>query len=196
MAAAAWLVFRIGELRGSAQRLKMLGCSNWNSYALFRAGVECQRSGELQRATALYARAVDADPSNNAARLNLGVIEVLNGDVDTAISRLESVEARARHDETNTDPDTILNRSSLWYQAAYNLAAARLSKADPDGSAAYAAALNLAIAIEMAREQLDKHKKPKPAARALGDFLAHIRAPAFAVLADAAATYVGTGPGG
>lgn len=189
MAAAAWLAFRMAELRGASKPVESLGCANWNSYALFRAGVECQRSADLPRATALYAQALDADPGNHGARLNLGVIELLSGQIDIAIDRLADVQEETHR--CGASPGTILKRSSLWYQAAYNLVAAEMSKKDPKGAKAYPRALELAIAIEMATKQLKRRRKPVQAARALGDFLGQIRAPAFALLADAVVVYAG-----
>jgi hypothetical protein len=65
--AAVWLAYnpRFGDAK------KPLGTGNWHSYAHFAVGERAQQCGDTDQARRSYYKALDADPANLGARLNL-----------------------------------------------------------------------------------------------------------------------------
>lgn len=116
IASAAWTDHWVSTLVGGDALLS----HDPLSWAYFRAGVECQRTGHLEAATTLYQRARDADGENVGALANLGIISVRTARYEDAEWYLERALAvlKARPDgqlSNEHDPD--------WYRIKYTLAA-------------------------------------------------------------------------
>lgn len=82
--AAAWVSHVVTSETGG----ETLGAEDSLSWALFKAGIERQREGDLGTAASIYQEALARDPSNYGAATNLGLIEAGVGLYARAIPRL------------------------------------------------------------------------------------------------------------
>jgi tetratricopeptide (TPR) repeat protein len=83
--AAAWASHVIARETNAEGRL---GAKDPTSWALFKAGVELQRTSRPGRAAFLYEEALAIDPDNYGALTNLGLIEARSGSYAKALPRL------------------------------------------------------------------------------------------------------------
>jgi tetratricopeptide (TPR) repeat protein len=147
--AAVWLVFRRRRSEVSTwllrERRKLLGTSDWKSYALFAVGADCEERGDKNRAEALYWMAIDRDRRNRGALFNLAAlyIEADPPRTATSIEFLEEIK-RDRRDHWKSDP--------LWYRAAFWTTVVKLGEADTNRQRQAA----LRDAIELT-ETLERH---------------------------------------
>ena len=134
IASAAWTDHWVSTLVGGDALLSQ----DPLSWAYFRAGVECQRAGQLDAATTLYQRACEADGENAGALANLGIISVRSTryeDAEWYLNRALRV--------LDTRPDGQLSREHDpdWYRIKYTLAALHTnwaaSLSDPEGRKAH-----------------------------------------------------------
>lgn len=113
---AAWVSHGVTSETGGTG----LAASDPMSWALFKAGVEWQRSIEVEKAEALYTAALNMDKANYGARANLALLRARKGDYRGAIDLL--TEAR-RILETKRMGDPLANPD--WYRVSYSLVAER-----------------------------------------------------------------------
>jgi hypothetical protein len=181
VAAGCWVMYATLEQRGNLKVCRDLGTTQWRSYALFRAGLEAQRTGKLDAALSLYVRAVDEDGTNYPALVNLALLERTSPErLNAAAARLELVKERvAENDESRR-----VLRDTLWYQASYSLAVVQLQLDRP--KPAYKNALKLGYELEQTLVALHQKGKLRPRERALQALLHQMEGPAMLVLADAA----------
>jgi hypothetical protein len=163
-AGAVWTHFTIleGEWHLREQDLaQSLQTLSWRSYALTRVGIESRDHQTLDVTRALYAKAVDADPSNMVAQFNLASTELKDELLDhvraAGMARLELVhnqldragacwpqEPQPTLEEPESEPanrrniELLLDRDPLHYQVAYKRVAAKLNE-DVRVEAAYEA---------------------------------------------------------
>ena len=100
-----------------------MGTDDWRSYADFRAGVAWWlgdgQEGAAQ-ARRMFVRALDRDPNNRGAALNLGILESVERNYDHALMWLESAKTAAQT-AAGGQWDRLC-RDSVWYKATYQLA--------------------------------------------------------------------------
>jgi tetratricopeptide (TPR) repeat protein len=111
---AAWVSHRVTSETGG----KALAAQHPMSWALFKAGVEWQRDGEVAKAAELYSSAVHMDEKNYGARANLALIRARAGDYESAIKLLNGALAilqEKRMGDPHANPD--------WFRVSYSLAA-------------------------------------------------------------------------
>jgi tetratricopeptide (TPR) repeat protein len=96
--------------RRSKKSIFPLGTNDWESYALFQAGVEYQLKGDKKQARQMFSEAHQKDPGNRGAIINLGILDLEAGNYIRAQKRLE--EARDNSDK-GYDTD--------WFTAIYQL---------------------------------------------------------------------------
>jgi hypothetical protein len=101
------------------------GTTRWRSYALCNAAMNFDAAGDAVSASALYIRALEADDSNLAARMNLGalLLECEDDRVHSAMNQLEIAKREATLDD-QTENDAV------YYSATFRLAAAKYQKND------------------------------------------------------------------
>jgi len=153
-----------------------LATSGWESLALFQAGVDWQLDGDSDRARAIYVRALDEDPENRGALLNLGVIEA-PGDPGLAAGRLEKIvqsidTGRPGRSDGGAESQPPWDRQDLlWIRATYSLAALYANLAaclDYQGACKEKCEHKLDGDLKEARQGRDKY------ARLLYDRCAHL----------------------
>jgi hypothetical protein len=212
VAAAAWVVYQVLDAEGTRGEKELLGTKDWHSYAYFRAGLECHEGGHVDQAQALYTRALERDPNNLAAVLNLAVLTARNGvganggpqaaNLERAIDRLAALkEHLARRQRLEYKPGSdgasrLLGRDPLWYQATYQLVSARLHRAtaaslnrkpaEKELARAWKEGLELTTALETTLDQLQRNPWPKHRARQLTDVLERVEDPSLVLLASVA----------
>ncbi|HVM29925.1 MAG TPA: hypothetical protein VM305_04050 [Candidatus Limnocylindrales bacterium] len=125
LVAASWLVYRLMEQIGVEERLQLI-TQDWESYALFLIGSRLQQQLRLGEARSVYARALDRDPRNRGATFNLGVLDLLALDHDSAVQRFKAVVEEVTDEAVVDASPCELDR--LWYRASYNLAAAHIHR--------------------------------------------------------------------
>jgi tetratricopeptide (TPR) repeat protein len=111
---AAWISHRVTSETGG----KGLAAEDPMSWALFKAGVEWQRDGEVEKAAELYSSAAHMDGANYGARANLALIRARAGQYENAIDLLEEARAileKPRMGNPLANPD--------WYRVNYSIAA-------------------------------------------------------------------------
>jgi len=119
--AATWLAYN-PELASEAAEPK-LGTTEWRSYAFFAVGELVHREGDEATARKLYMRALDIDPQNLGATLNLASLRLHDAEALPPVAeQLEAVRAVTDH------------TSSLWYRATYLLAVTHLYAKDADAA--------------------------------------------------------------
>jgi tetratricopeptide (TPR) repeat protein len=163
--AAVWLTFHAGR-RAPARyrRFTAVGTDQWRSYALFAAGAEVSAlvddAAQRQFARRLYLDALEVDPRNQGAALNLASVElldavILNDDAvkarlrDRARDRLSGLREQLQQRKslrTRLRLPNFFHKDALWYRARYMEMSAQLM---PGGSAqaAYDAGLGVAAAL-------------------------------------------------
>ena len=82
--ATIWIIFKLQK-----KPKTVLGTNNWSSYAYFRSGVYWYSKKEPNKARQLYIEAINADPNNQGALFNLGIMDLEAGDYKHAIERLK-----------------------------------------------------------------------------------------------------------
>ncbi len=188
IAAAAWADYKILEHRGRldvAERVR--GTCEWRSYALFRVGVEQQRAGRYDAAHALFAEALDYDPTNWPALFNLAVCDLRRGEIVQARRRFAIVAAKTR---AKTDRGFETSHP-LWYTAMYNAAAAQLTLRPHAfvntilGPLLDQIATDLERLAEIQRDRAQR-RPAQSAARERQRLLERVLAPALVMWADAA----------
>jgi hypothetical protein len=191
---AVWAFF---QLRPDAKRL---GTGSWRSYAAFGMGEDFDANGQVAEAELCYLRALDYDPENRPARLNLASMWLANGSAahsrragsmlggaDTAtwaeceLRRLQCGPDERCEPRMGDEPD------SFWYRAQYVLtAAAARSQLEewcdggeppghwgPAGQTAVERAEDLVRNLEAA---LGRPQEPGRQAQAFSSFLVDIEA--------------------
>lgn len=68
------------------------GTNNWESYALFKTGVEYQLHGDKERAENLFREALSKDPANRGAQINLAALDIEKGNYEEAEILLKNAE--------------------------------------------------------------------------------------------------------
>jgi tetratricopeptide (TPR) repeat protein len=166
IAAAVWTYYKLQEQRPSSAPLDV---ASWKSYALLRVGADWWDARDrdtraAERARAVWVEAVSEAPDNLAARLNLAFA---TGDLPAQeyVERkvAEAAQKRKAHRRLLRTQRVVAGRrlfgqltaedayrcDPLWYQAAYNLAAARANAyfAGPRGQSP-----EVAVSRDQARE--------------------------------------------
>jgi tetratricopeptide (TPR) repeat protein len=138
---AAWADHRLATAlaRGGLSELVSRDADSW---ALFRAGLECHRLGEDEQARSLYEQALGHDGRNLGALANLGLLERRERHFARAEGLLESARAEleGRGGSFHRNPD--------WYRIRYQLAALYLNRASLNKGRA-----RLADDVSRAREE-------------------------------------------
>lgn len=118
--AATWLLYHLPLAHhpgdASKHELRLLGASDWRSYALFRAGLRYEEDGNPDAARRMYERALSRDAGNRGARTNLAALFMERGENQRAIEELHRV--------IGTDPLTADLADPVTYSALYRLASA------------------------------------------------------------------------
>jgi hypothetical protein len=133
LVAAVWAEFTAlrhhGVLKDNKEWRRHLGTREWMSYAFLQvATIERKHRDELVT-QAGYVRALDRDPRNVHALVNLAQVDVLREDFAQARRRFAEVLARLDAREGNRD---LLDRDPVRYQAAYGAAIATIENDDPE----------------------------------------------------------------
>jgi hypothetical protein len=190
-APAVWLAYQrdLGYKRSAPP----LGTTNWRSYALFAAGEIAQDEGRRGDARRAYERALDHDPDNLGARLNLGAL-LLHAepgpdgypDEDEAAKRDRLSAARSLLEEVN--PRAADWSTAFPYRARYLVAIGDLYSSLPEHALRHVEALRR----EARRNEHQEHLQPmlvqlRPAvdALALSAFVLMDADPDFAQFEDA-----------
>jgi hypothetical protein len=133
--AVVWLAYR-RELDFKASAAP-LGTTSWRSYALFAAGEIAQRENRRDDARRAFERALDHDPANLGARLNLGslLLQPVPGPdgypTETAAAETERIQAaRNLIERVNSKADDW--STPLPYRSRYLAAIADLYASEPD----------------------------------------------------------------
>jgi hypothetical protein len=139
--AAIWLAYQPGmRVRETGWPA---GTDDWRSYARFAVGEVAHRHGRIDVARRLYREALDLDPRNRAARLNLGWLLIRPPD------RESDAEQEARLAEFGRHVGYVLDRvrsgDPLWLRAQYLRTIADLYLDDLPSAARRADALLAAI---------------------------------------------------
>ncbi|HEY9245254.1 MAG TPA: hypothetical protein VIO11_00255, partial [Candidatus Methanoperedens sp.] len=160
--AATWTFFQLHASSGE-EDFALLGTSDWQSYAYFRAGVSWSLEGQKEKARQLYVEALSRDMNNRGALFNLGVIDMEAGEYDKAIERLLMAKDSAEREKTDG-----FYSDSIWYNAMYQLAASYQyssiwakegqEKAKPGLIEAEETAENLVTNIDAAIKSLQKNE--------------------------------------
>ena len=113
--AAIWLAYQEAERAKAGD--PPAGTKNWCSYARFAVGEVAHRCGKRRLACRLYREALDLDPRNLAARLNLACL-LVQPDEDETLSG-----AARRGREFDAHIDAVLAAvgpcDPLWFRATY-----------------------------------------------------------------------------
>jgi len=99
---------------GNAEDFNVLNTKVWQSYAYFRAGVRWECEGNLDNARKMYLKALNEDPDNVGALLNLGIQYSTDKDYRQALHLLKQAKKFTKQD--------VSGYSFVWYIAAYQLA--------------------------------------------------------------------------
>ncbi len=102
--------------------LELLGTRNWRSYALLRAGVRLEESNNIAAARKLYIKALQLDPGNRGARVNLATLFLEEGEFEIAINYLRQVISKIEDEGNGND--------LVFYSAKYRLASAYFHSGD------------------------------------------------------------------
>lgn len=139
-AVTAWTRWQLATAYAPAARSR--DPEGWVPDALFRAGIAWHRRGDVVRAGALYAAALERDPELLPAAYNLAVAEIRTGRYAEARERLLNLRARL-------DADTALLWKDLDAASLYALALADAYAAghDDDPGPELARALKSATAL-------------------------------------------------
>jgi hypothetical protein len=127
----AWMVFALRRAVPYSTTLKLVGTERWESYALFRQGVAFHET-KPHRARSSYLHALDLDPKNRGALINLAQLDVRNPKAyGRAIRRFDMARA-----EINREDARYLK--PYWYQITYLTAVTLLhrythEKDEPNG---------------------------------------------------------------
>jgi hypothetical protein len=116
--AAVWLAFQLNKRHSEAP----LGTGNWRSYAIFSVAAEHDRAGHRAEAIAGYKAALDRDPGNVGALLNLGSLLLHR---DPAPAQETAPEARLAQAGALLGEAVVLTgdpRRAVWFRARYLLA--------------------------------------------------------------------------
>lgn len=124
---AVWAEYAIDRrlrVRSPGKPQVKLATKDWRSYALYASGADWDARGEIERARRQYLAAIEADPANHLALLNLANDERYLADptdknaykamADRVIERLEAI-GRARGDP----PKEPEKRDPSHFRAAY-----------------------------------------------------------------------------
>jgi len=123
--------------------LELLGTRSWRSYALLRAGGRLEDDNKVAAARQLYVKALELDPENRGARVNLAALFNVEGEYQIAINLLRHV-IRKIEDEGN-------GNDSVFYSAKYHLASAYYHSGDLKSSEREASEL-----VDAAKSDLKK----------------------------------------
>jgi hypothetical protein len=120
------------------------GTHDWRSYAHFAVGEVAHRHGKRRLACRLYREALDIDPGNLAARLNLAWLIVLPSAGEAAPER----ERRGREFDAHIDAvlEAVGTDDPLWFRATYLRAVHQLHSGAFDAAKATAVTLRDALA--------------------------------------------------
>jgi hypothetical protein len=145
---AVWLAHQCYAL-GVVSTLEGRPSDSWESDAFVVAGAEATGDPVAFRAE-LYARAITADPNNEAAVFNLGVLDLHGNRTDAATDRMKRVEEVCRRPVV---PDASLpfgaRADLLWFKAQYQLAVIELREGERKHAiAAYPYVKHLIIALD------------------------------------------------
>lgn len=96
---AVWIAYEYAAKVEGMEDMTVVGTLRWRSYAQFAVGAAAQSHGEFPLARAAYTRALDIDPNNYGAKLNLATTLMgpkqgnahHDDDLELAISMLEEV---------------------------------------------------------------------------------------------------------
>ncbi|MGI9023203.1 MAG: hypothetical protein ACR2HV_08240, partial [Acidimicrobiales bacterium] len=123
----AWVYFTLADLTQRDEQL--LGTRNWRSYGLFSLGCRLYQT-HRQRGERLLREAIDADPANLGAHLNILLLEFDNRQTSAGKTQLERLRT-----EVEALPGRMLCRRLVrdererfwydptWYRTMYSLAA-------------------------------------------------------------------------
>lgn len=196
---AAWTVFTRGQKRHAD--FEIFGSTDWRSFALFASGVAAEQRGDKAEARALYWMALDQDPGNDGARLNLADEYITgpelwtsdpDGRRDQMLGWLTEIRQRRSVEDQDQDQSDL-----LWYKVAYLEAVGHFWKADrlfdgptadPDAKAREVAA-GLSVAIDLCRRMEKRLTKRRlvwgrSRDRKVRRFLAEMEASNLALLAS------------
>jgi tetratricopeptide (TPR) repeat protein len=128
--AAVWTAYKYNEhIRASTEPFELLGTEDWRSYAFFLAGVDWRLEGELAKARRLFVEALNRDPNNRGALLNLGTLymevgaEGHTGHYRRAIERLKRAQDASMGSSKLVIDGKVICADLVWYKATYQLAA-------------------------------------------------------------------------
>jgi tetratricopeptide (TPR) repeat protein len=121
-----------GFLGGRGDDGPPLGTTNWRSFALFSAGADAYEHGELGAARRLYVRALEADPRNRGALLNLGTLDLHASAAGApADEERDALRRRAKRRlqevQSMTETGGRVQRDPMWFHASYSLAARQVN---------------------------------------------------------------------
>ena len=106
--------------RPDRKSFSLLGTENWESYALMQAGVTWKMRGDREQARQLLQAALQKDPGNRGALVNLGAMDLEDGSLNAAHEKLE--EARRLAEISNSyDSDlfTALYQLTIYHEMLF-----------------------------------------------------------------------------
>jgi tetratricopeptide (TPR) repeat protein len=139
--ASIWLAYQ--PSMGFESARPPMGTSSWLSYARFALGEAVQRVGREPLAKRLYEEALDADPRNLGARLNLASLLVDPVDGDEDATRGRDFQRHVSYVTEHSDDDGPY--AGLWFRATFLRAASELYRDQLGAAARSAQALQLSL---------------------------------------------------
>lgn len=130
--AAAWVLYRVLLKRDSQAAHRVLGTYSWRSFALARMGAHWRSHGDPARGNRLLLEAVEHDPLNIYARLNLGRAYYELGLRREGRRLLQDVIAATKQGTGHAGPD---RPQAPWVEAVYQLCVFTLEESEAEREA-------------------------------------------------------------
>ncbi len=118
---AIWALFELGKF-SKKDEFTMMGTDDWKSYAYFKSGVRWYQEGKSEKAHQLYVESLGSNMNNWGTLLNLGRMEMEEGQYPHAFERLKMVKEKTISDEAGRQKSEDFPGNSIWYLASYSLA--------------------------------------------------------------------------
>ncbi len=119
---AIWVYFQLGRL-SKKDKFKIMGTNDWKSYVYFQSGVRRYKEGKIDKAQQLYLESLDSGMKNWGTLLNLGRMEMEEGQYQHAYERLKmATEKTISDDAEKSEKSMDFPKNRIWYLATYSLA--------------------------------------------------------------------------
>lgn len=155
-AVTAWTRWQLATAYAPGARSR--NPEGWVPDALFRTGIAWHRRGDVVRAGALYAAALERDPDLLPAAYNLAVAEIRTGRYPEARERLLNL--RAQLDDDTAETWKELDAGSLYALALADAYAAGSSGGSPELTRALVSATDLVKELLDAPEESEGTESP------------------------------------